>query len=45
MSKLSFIPSLIVYDFDGVMTDNRAFVDEMATKVYLYIEVMVTVSE
>ena len=28
MSKLSFIPSLIVYDFDGVMTDNRAFVDE-----------------
>lgn len=28
MSKINFIPSLIVYDFDGVMTDNRAMVDE-----------------
>ena len=26
--KISFIPSLIVYDFDGVMTDNRVTVDE-----------------
>lgn len=25
---MDFIPSLIVYDFDGVMTDNRAMVDE-----------------
>lgn len=27
-NRLKFIPSLIVYDFDGVMTDNRALVDE-----------------
>ncbi len=25
---IHFIPALIVYDFDGVMTDNRAMVDE-----------------
>lgn len=26
--KLRFVPKLIVYDFDGVMTDNRVTVDE-----------------
>lgn len=28
MVKFDFTPSLIVYDFDGVMTDNRVLVDE-----------------
>ena len=28
MKAFNFIPSLIVYDFDGVMTDNSVLVDE-----------------
>ena len=28
MNIFNFAPSLIVYDFDGVMTDNSVFVDE-----------------
>lgn len=27
-NKFNFLPQLIVYDFDGVMTDNRVLVDE-----------------
>ena len=27
-NNFDFIPSLIIYDFDGVMTDNRALLDE-----------------
>lgn len=27
-AELDFLPKLIVYDFDGVMTDNRVVVDE-----------------
>lgn len=30
--SFNFVPSLIVYDFDGVMTDNRAMVDENGTE-------------
>lgn len=26
--KIDFVPELIVYDFDGVMTDNRVLIDE-----------------
>lgn len=31
-NKFGFLPSLIVYDFDGVMTDNRVSVDENGTE-------------
>ena len=30
--KITVRPSLIVYDFDGVMTDNRVTVDEHGTE-------------
>lgn len=35
-TNLKFNPSLIVYDFDGVMTDNRAMVDENGTE-YVFV--------
>lgn len=33
--KLNFKPQLIVYDFDGVMTDNRVIVDEFGKEAVI----------